>query len=204
MGLILRAMSLADLPLLAAWLANPDLLSQYEGRDYRATPEAIQTKFSGRTNAHRGRVTGWIVEERGFAIGYGQTYLWRPQDLENFGLDPMSKRGGFDVFIGLPSLWGQGRGVPIVSRLCELLERKNPDTVLIDPLAHNTRAIACYQKAGFRALKILTHHIVHEGTPTDVLLMTRPVAQTRGALKPSLRADKVPDGHPPSPLDESE
>ena len=43
--------------------------------------------------------------------------------------------------------------------------------VVIDPRATNKRAIRCYEKSGFRKVKVLPKHELHEGALRDVWLM---------------------------------
>jgi len=53
-------------------------------------------------------------------------------------------------------------------------ENLGANQIIMDPQAWNTRAIRCYEKAGFRKLKWLPNHELHEGQWRDCWLMVFP------------------------------
>lgn len=52
-----------------------------------------------------------------------------------------------------------------------LFDVKEARQVLIDPQVSNTRAIRCYEKCGFRKIKLLPRNELHEGEWRDCWLM---------------------------------
>lgn len=58
------------------------------------------------------------------------------------------------VFVGIgvaPELCGQGYGQRILKEICELSKQRYPDKPLyLEVRTWNTRAVRCYEKAGFR------------------------------------------------------
>ena len=81
---------------------------------------------------------------------------------------------GVDLFIGEPDLWDRGIGTRAVKVLVEyLLGEIGAARVVIDPAVTNARAVRCYEKSGFRRVKLLPRHELHEGTRRDCWLMVR-------------------------------
>lgn len=52
-----------------------------------------------------------------------------------------------------------------------LIEQKQADIVVMDPQTWNERAIRCYEKCGFKKVKIMPKHEFHEGEYRDCLLI---------------------------------
>ncbi|MDO6782400.1 GNAT family N-acetyltransferase, partial [Marinovum sp. 1_MG-2023] len=52
-----------------------------------------------------------------------------------------------------------------------LLEKKRADRVIMDPQRTNSRAIRCYEKCGFKKVRILPKHEFHEGELRDCWLI---------------------------------
>jgi len=125
-----RAATLADVPLLVAWHADPEV-SRYWG-DRTFTAEQMRARLQ------RESVDAWMVEEDSVAVGYLQS--WREDD--------PPKRGGLDGFL-IPDV--RGRGVmPFVARqLAARLIEDGWEYVTVDPDVWNERAIRGWQKAGF-------------------------------------------------------
>ena len=77
-----------------------------------------------------------------------------------------------DQFIGDPQYWGKGIGTNFMQMLVSyLFEEKNANAVILDPHTNNTRAICCYQKVGFKIIKFLPKHELHDGKKVDCYLM---------------------------------
>ena len=109
------------------------------------------------------------------AIGYIQFYrvgeYWRnsyelPAD---YDLESMY---GIDQFIGEVSSWNRGLGTRSISLLLRyLFQTKGARKVILDLLVTNLRAIRRYEQCGFRKVKILKAHEMHEGVLRDALLL---------------------------------
>ena len=152
-----------DYELLSRWLSDPRVLEFYEGRDSPLSLEAARNEFSTQAMAEENN-TPCIIEYRNEPIGYLQLY---PTDPPAWGLDQ---------FIGLPEHWNHGLGTRTVSLMLRyLFQVKLASKCVLDPHLTNLRAIRCYEKAGFRKVKLLPKHELHEGELRDCWLMeTRP------------------------------
>ena len=70
--------------------------------------------------------------------------------------------------------WNRGIGTRAVSLMCDyLFGALAARTITLDPEAWNTRAIRCYEKCGFRKIKLLPAHELHEGQYRDCWIMAR-------------------------------
>ena len=149
-----------DYSLLSTWLSDPRVLEFYEGRDQPLSPEAAREKYSVRIMAEDHN-TPCIVEHNEQAIGYLQFY---PAD------EPDT--WGIDQFIGIPEKWNQGLGTRTVKLMLRyLFDSKQATRCTLDPRTTNTRAIRCYEKAGFHKVRLLPRHELHEGDVRDCWLM---------------------------------
>ena len=131
MGLLsYRAATLADVPLLTAWHADPEVSRYWDDETF--------TEHQVRCRLEREAVDAWIVEEDGEPVGYLQSW-WENDE---------PRRGGLDGFL-VPA--ARGRGImPAVARM--LAERLLDDGwryVTVDPYAWNERALRGWTNAGF-------------------------------------------------------
>ncbi len=79
---------------------------------------------------------------------------------------------GIDMFIGEPEHWSRGIGSHALSALIRYIFKKLRATkIVIDPRVDNGRAVRAYEKAGFRKVKILAQHELHEGEKRNCWLM---------------------------------
>ena len=79
---------------------------------------------------------------------------------------------GVDQFIGEPEFWGKGIGTDFMKLvLSYLFNDKSANAVILDPHADNKRAIRCYEKVGFKIVKSLPKHELHDGEMVDCYLM---------------------------------
>ena len=165
----LRAMTPADAPLLLRWLTDPRVLEYWEGPHEVFTPERIREDFYEDPDP----TTRCIILYNGEAIGYLQFY---PLDGEGFSEYQYERRDltvfGIDQFIGKPELWGRGIGRSFIKLICGYLrDSRGAGAVVLDPHADNTRAIRCYEACGFRKVKLLPRHELHDGVMVDCWLM---------------------------------
>lgn len=71
-----------------------------------------------------------------------------------------------DLFIGDPDYLDRGFGTEIVKRFCDKLFTENQaKLILIDPAEDNKRAIRCYEKAGFKPVKV-----AHDGVMNCLIM----------------------------------
>ncbi|GGA46669.1 GNAT family N-acetyltransferase [Psychrobacillus lasiicapitis] len=167
--LSVRLLGQQDSSLLAKWLSNPAVLEFYEGRDNPFDDNKVQEKFYNRENG----VDRCIVEFDNTPIGYIQFY---PVDLDERKLygyaDITEVLYGMDQFIGEVAYWNKGIGTLLVNSTVKfLLEQKKADRVVMDPQTWNERAIRCYEKSGFKKVKLLPKNELHEGEYRDCWLI---------------------------------
>ena len=138
-----RAVTSADMPLLAAWLAEPHVTQWWTGGVEASLEEIRQAMESVDTEP-------LIVELDGAPIAYVQSYDPHLEDGHPYRDQPFGTLG-IDISIGPPDLVGKGHGPAIVRQFCELLFEEGCPRVIIDPHPDNARAIRAYEKAGFTA-----------------------------------------------------
>lgn len=167
--LILRELVKGDAALLAKWLSNPAVLEFYEGRDNPFDFAKVRLKFFNQNDAE----TRCIIEYTGKEIGYLQFYELDNDSISEYGLKSSNERVfGMDQFIGEVDFWNRGIGTKVVSATIQyLLEQKQADKIVMDPQVVNERAIACYEKCGFKKVKILPQSELHEGELRDCWLI---------------------------------
>jgi aminoglycoside 6'-N-acetyltransferase len=125
-----RAATRADVSLLVAWYADPEVSRFWDGRTYD------EVEMHARLD--RPDVDAWIVEEDGEPVGYLQS--WWEED------EP--RRGGLDGFL-IPEARGRGVMPAVARQLAERLLDKGWTYVTVDPYAWNERALRGWAKAGF-------------------------------------------------------
>lgn len=167
--LLVRNLEIKDNHLLAKWLSDPSVLEYYEGRDNPFDLQKVNQKFYNRKSG----VNGCIVEYNNFEIGYIQYYQLDQETRNNYGYVGNSENiYGIDQFIGEPKFWNKGIGTLLVKSMVNfLIEQKQAAMVVMDPRIKNVRAIHCYEKCGFKKIKILPKHELHEGEYWDCWLM---------------------------------
>ncbi|WP_308862204.1 GNAT family N-acetyltransferase [Paenibacillus radicis (ex Xue et al. 2023)] len=168
--LTVRRLTRFDASMLHKWLNDPEVLRYYGGRDRAHTPEMVQEHFYPEED----QLYRCILEYEGQPIGYIQFYLLEAEGLNYFGLDESegTRIFGTDQFIGEPTYWNRGIGKQLMSSMLRYLEEEHQASrVVMDPQAWNERAIACYEKSGFRKVKLLPEQEWHEGEKRDCWLM---------------------------------
>lgn len=169
-SLVVRKLKDSDKKLLAKWLSNPVILQYYEGRDNPHNIELVTKHFF---NVEDNYVTGCIVEYEGVEVGYIQYYPIEEEYKEKYGYTNRNEIVyGMDQFIGESSYWNRGIGTELVRAMVYYLINKiNVDVIAMDPQAWNERAIACYEKCGFKKVKLMPKHEWHEGQYRDCWLV---------------------------------
>jgi AacA4 family aminoglycoside N(6')-acetyltransferase len=177
----LRLMTDQDLPMLHEWLNRPHLVEWWGGD--QPSLEEVRAQYSAGALALE-KVTPYIgmLGDRPFA--YAQSYVamgagggwWEDET------DPGVR--GIDQSIGDPELLGQGLGTQLVRSLVQLLFTDPQVTkVQTDPAPSNLRAIRCYEKAGFRKVKLVE---TPDG-PALYMLQDRPRSPTPRLAHPAQR-----------------
>ena len=144
-----RAATLADVPLLTAWHADPEVSRYWDDETF--------TDAQVRHRLEREAVDAWIVEEDGVPVGYLQS--WWEED--------GARRGGLDGFL-LPAARGRGIMPAVARMLAGRLLAEGWQYVTVDPYAWNERAIRGWAKAGFVEE---SRHPPDDEHPADWVLM---------------------------------
>lgn len=133
----------ADLPMLAAWLAEPHVAEWWDEGPEASLAEIRQAMDSVETEP-------LIVELDGRPIAYIQSYDPHLEEGHPYRDQPFGTLG-IDISIGPPDLVGKGHGSAIVRQFTDMLFEEGCPRVVIDPHPDNLRAIRAYEKAGFRS-----------------------------------------------------
>ena len=142
-----------DLPLLNEWLNRPHVLQWWGGVDAAPDLEATRRKYLPRID-ETSAVQACLALLAGQPIGFIQSYV--AMDCGDGWWEHEADPGvhGIDLFLCDGDKLGRGLGSRMVSAFVEVL-MADPHVTRIqaDPDPANARAIRCYKKAGFRALR---------------------------------------------------
>ena len=165
-----RELEKEDNVLLAKWLSDPLVLEFYEGRDNPFDLEKVNKVFYD----PKDETVKCIVEYEGKEIGYIQFYQLDDETKKEYGYSAGNVYGT-DQFIGEIEYWNRGIGTLLVTSMIQfLMEHKNANRIVMDPQTRNTRAIKCYEKCGFKKVKMLPGRELHEGEYRDCWLIEYP------------------------------
>ena len=162
-----------DVARLVAWLRDPEVGAWWHG-----VTETYDDAFvlGHMLNDDEPHVTKAIVELDERPIGFQQWYplAEEPEALAEYSLTAADAAFGIDQFVGESRLHGRGIGTRQVRAVVGWLLGPNGPAarrVFTDPVVENTRAVRCYEKAGFEKVSILPHHEQIDGEPRDCWLM---------------------------------
>jgi aminoglycoside 6'-N-acetyltransferase len=165
--LIVRILEKKDNQLLAKWLSDPAVLEFYEGRDNPFDVDKVNHVFYDEDEAVK-----CLVEYNDQAIGYIQFYPLDDESRIDYGYGTDENIYGIDQFIGEVEYWNKGIGTFLVtSMVTYLIKDKKADRVVMDPQTRNARALKCYEKCGFKKVKLLPKRELHEGVYQDCWLI---------------------------------
>ena len=189
-----------DMASMAAWLSDPRVLEWFEGRDKAYSLDDVIGDYSPQSLDEHG-VHGCLIEHDGEPVGYIQ-YFRVARYAVDYGFGPdddLTDVWACDMFIGVPEVWGRGVGTASMSAVLDhLFVDQTARRVIIDPRVVNERAVHVYQKVGFRTVRLLPKHEVHEGQSWDNWLMEldaldHPVGLTAALARiDSVNPDLVP------------
>jgi aminoglycoside 6'-N-acetyltransferase len=152
--IVLRPLRVDDAPRLAELAADPEVARWWPDLDEAELVEKAEGK---------GDATCFAVLHDGETIGLVQYHE---------ELDPEYRHAGIDLFIGAPHQDG-GLGTDTVRTMARhLVHDRGHHRLTIDPVAHNARAIRCYEKVGFRRVGVMREYQRDpDGTWHDGLLL---------------------------------
>ena len=152
-AVLLRPLTEDDLVMLHAWLQRPHVTEWWAADDAWATLDGTRREFHPQVLAAQ-RVTPYIAMLEVRPIGFAHSYValgcgdgwWEDET------DPGVR--GIDQFLCEGADLGRGLGTRMVCALVDLLFADPAVTkIQTDPHPRNARAIRCYEKAGFRAVR---------------------------------------------------
>ena len=149
----LRRLTVHDLPMLHDWLNRPHIV-QWWGAE-RPTWAQVREQYDPAALAQES-VTAYVGLLGEVPFAYAQSYValgagggWWPEET-----DPGVR--GIDQSIADAQLLGKGLGTRLVRALVQRLFTDPAVTrIQTDPAPDNLRAIRCYEKAGFRRMKVV-------------------------------------------------
>ncbi len=167
--LSVRKLEEKDNYLLAKWLSDPFVLEFYEGRDNPFNLERVNQVFYDPEDDE----VKCIIEFEGKEIGYIQFYLIDDASRKVYGYQMNHERiYGIDQFIGEVEYWNKGIGSQLVTSMVNyLVEQQQADKVVMEPHVQNLRALKCYEKCGFKKIRLLPKQELHEGEYRDCWLI---------------------------------
>ncbi|PGT19551.1 GNAT family N-acetyltransferase [Bacillus cereus] len=158
-----------DAPIISKWLTDPEVLQYYEGRDNPQSVEKVLTHFIHNPSSNEKRC---LVEFDAVPIGYIQMYPVDSGWKALYGYEELHNVWGMDQFIGEPAYWEKGIGTKLVQvAITYIIKEVGAEIIAMDPKVNNERAIKCYEKCGFKKVKILKEHELHEGKLEDCWMM---------------------------------
>ncbi|SEV95776.1 aminoglycoside 6'-N-acetyltransferase [Cognatiyoonia koreensis] len=152
-----RPITKDDLPMFKAWLDQPHIGGWWA--DGGTEARLIEEDLGGT------RVDMRIVEHDGTPFAYVQDYDAHTFDSPQYADLPATSRA-LDTFLGDPAYLGQGHATGYLRARLGTLAATYP-IVAVDPDPANLRAIATYQRAGFRPTKITA---CEDGDPVQVMV----------------------------------
>lgn len=157
----LRAVEPADLPLLAAWLNDPDIM-RYWGRPGQ-TLSLAEVEARERSEAARGNSRKYIVQTKdGHPIG----------QIDYYDLDWQNRSASVSIMVGDPEYWGGGYGTDAMASLLKYLFRElDLHRVALTVHESNERARKSYEKNGFVVEGTLRDWAYFNGRFTNGLIM---------------------------------
>jgi aminoglycoside 6'-N-acetyltransferase len=176
-----RKLEEADLPVLKAWLEDPDVAPWY-GSD-STDLDALRAEYGDKIRGER-RDHSFIIQIDGEDAGYIQCYVIddHPDYARQIRVDPGAV--GIDLFIGEPSARNRGYGAAVIRAFLEqiVFGKLDATVAIIAPEPGNARAIRAYEKVGFVWQK--TVHVVDEESPANtgdeyVMRLTRAAFRSR-------------------------
>ncbi|MBD2388174.1 GNAT family N-acetyltransferase [Cylindrospermum sp. FACHB-282] len=163
-----------DYQLMEKWRTDEKVLKFYGGRDYPYYLEKIIETYQPRVRGEEG-VVPCLFYYQNIALGYLQYYSLNdlPENhRQMYRLESTDHVYGIDLFIGKTNYWNQGIGTRVLTAVINYIFTELPSVkIVIDPDVKNIRAIRCYEKCGFKKVKLLPSHELHEGKYQDCWLM---------------------------------
>lgn len=165
-----RALTRDDLPMMLAWMIQPDVSAWYEADD--PTLEGMEREFGAMIDGAE-PVRGFIVLVDLAPVGYIQSYRLgdHPDYLSQLDLD--ADDVSMDIFLGDPGYRGHGWGAPVLSAFLRLIVfgEMAAQRASIMPVPRNVRAVKSYERVGFKPIRAVPVRDTDSGKIDDELIM---------------------------------
>ncbi len=160
----------ADFALLFKWFQQPYIAKLWkEPQEW----DFFKDKFTARLGSID--TFSFIAYLNDRPIGYIQYHLVNDDDRTLFpDISLPLNSVGIDLFIGEPECLNRGYGTKLLADFIEHIKKLEPNCmkIIIDPAPDNHRAIACYQKVGFKTKgTYMTPYGPTGSGPGEILLM---------------------------------
>lgn len=160
----LRPLTAADVPLLARWLFEPDVLHFLhisEDPPQLRTLDAVQERFE-RMHADPWTLVWRIDTRAGRPIG----------QIELVDIRPLQRRAEMHMAIGEKDAWNGGYGSDALrTMLTFAFQELGLRRVYATPDEDNRRAIRAFEKCGFRQEGVLREHRLRYGKPVNMVML---------------------------------
>jgi aminoglycoside 6'-N-acetyltransferase len=138
---VLRLLAEEDVPRIVELGSDPEVARWWPG----LTAEHVGEKARGEDDD----VVVFAIVDDGEVAGLIQYYEEEDDEYAHAGID---------LFLGTP-FQDRGLGTDAVRTMARhLVEDRGHHRLVIDPAAHNERAIRCYEKAGFRRVGVMREY----------------------------------------------
>jgi aminoglycoside 6'-N-acetyltransferase len=138
---VLRPATAADIPVLAAVRAKPEVYERWRGGDDLVAAVAEDLEHADDHTL--------AIEYEGEVVGAIQ---WAAET------EPDYRHASIDIYLD-PTVHGRGLGTDAVRTLARhLIDDHGHHRLVIDPAADNAAAIRCYAKAGFRPVGVMRRY----------------------------------------------
>jgi AacA4 family aminoglycoside N(6')-acetyltransferase len=142
-----------DFPMLHYWLNLPHVVEWWGGE--RPPLEAVREKYLPRVRGYE-PVTPYIALLGDDPFGFAQSYVVKGSGDGWWEDETDPGVHGIDQTIGVPHLLDRGLGTRLaVALTARLFDDPTVTKIQVDPATTNTRAIRCYEKAGFERMKVV-------------------------------------------------
>jgi diamine N-acetyltransferase len=148
-GVVLRELVREDLPRIVRWRGSAELYRWLAG-DFRPSSERDENAWYERYQANRSRERRYAICLADSGEHIGNVYL--------LGIDPRAGQAEFHVFIANAAQRGHGYGGAALHRALSIaFGELGLERVTLSVLEDNARAIALYEKFGFRRTSTRPH-----------------------------------------------
>lgn len=165
-------MTTFHVPLWVLWVQKPHVKPFWQCEDDDPQLHVTKTLVERQKYVHP-----YIIHVEDRPIGYVQAvdlYAYRTFCPEPVGLFAKEVAGNFcmDLFIGEKGYLNRGYGIETVKAFTKkLFEEYQARIIYVDPALSNTAAIRCYERAGFKFLRIANNgegdcHVMRLKMPT--------------------------------------